>query len=102
MRISPVFHWELIAISPQRYYVIRWIYGIVLFVFIFGPTLFFGSLYSLYSSKELQHRLLAELNEFFFTVIMAVEGLAILTLTPALVAGTIAEDKKSAEASILS
>jgi hypothetical protein len=46
----------LIAIARrERYYVIRWIYGIVLFVFIFGPTLFFGGLYSLYSSKELQH-----------------------------------------------
>ena len=91
MRIAPVLHWELIVIARrERYYVIRWIYGIVLFVFIFA-ILFSGGLYS---SRELEHRRLAELNEFFLAVIMATEGLAVLTLTPALVAGAIAEEKQ--------
>jgi ABC-type transport system involved in multi-copper enzyme maturation permease subunit len=92
LRISPVLHWELIAIARrERYYVIRWIYGIVLFVFIFGPILLSGGLYR---NQELEHRRLAELNEFFFGVIMVTAGLAVLTLTPALVAGAIAEEKQ--------
>ncbi len=59
-------------------------------MFIFGPIRLFG----LYSSQELAHRRLADLNEFFFGVIMVMEGLAVLTLTPALVAGAIAEEKQ--------
>jgi ABC-2 type transport system permease protein len=90
--MSPIFHWELIAIARRRrYFVIRWIYGIVLFVSILGPILLSGRLNS---SQELEHRRLADLNEFFFAVIMAMQGLAVLTLTPALVAGTIAEEKR--------
>jgi ABC-type transport system involved in multi-copper enzyme maturation permease subunit len=90
--MSPIFHWELIAIARRRrYFVIRWIYGIVLFVSILGPILLSGRLNS---SQELEHRRLADLNEFFFAVIMAMQGLAVLTLTPALVAGTIAEEKQ--------
>jgi ABC-type transport system involved in multi-copper enzyme maturation permease subunit len=92
LRISPIFHRELIALARrERYYIIRWIYGVVLFVFIFGPTLLFGGLYS---SQELEHRRLADLNEFFFAIIMVMQGLAVLTLTPALVAGAIAEEKQ--------
>ena len=92
MRISPIFDWELIAIARrERYYVIRWIYGIVLFVFIFGPILLYGGMYS---SQELEHRTVAVLNEVFFAVIMVVQGLAVLTLVPALVAGAIAEEKQ--------
>jgi ABC-2 family transporter protein len=74
-----------------RYNIIRWIYAIVLFVFIFGPILLSDGLYR---SQELEHRRLAELNEFFFAVVTVTEGLAILTLTPALVAGAIAEEKQ--------
>ncbi len=92
MSISPVFDWELIAIARRkRYYVIRSIYGMVLFVFIFGPITLSGGLYN---SQALEHRHLADLNEFFFAVIMVMAGLAVLSLTPALVAGTIAEEKR--------
>ena len=92
LTFSPIFDRELcLTARRERYSVVRLIYGIVLFLFIFGPVFLSGGFQS---SGELEHRRLADLNEFFLAVITVMDGLAVLFLTPALVAGTIAEEKQ--------
>jgi ABC-type transport system involved in multi-copper enzyme maturation permease subunit len=92
LRISPVFHCELMAIARrERYYVTRWIYGLCLLVCICSPIY---SEWGLSSSQEMEHRRLAALNEEFFVLTVVVQGLAVLILTPALVGGAVAEEKQ--------
>jgi ABC-type transport system involved in multi-copper enzyme maturation permease subunit len=89
---SPIFHWEMKAIARrERYFVVRWIYGLCLLICIGGPIY---SQWRLSSSQEMEHRRLAALNEEFFILAVFVQGLAVLVLTPALVGGTVAEEKQ--------
>jgi ABC-type transport system involved in multi-copper enzyme maturation permease subunit len=72
------------------YYVIRWIVGIVLLVCL----LFFARYeWEMWSSQEMSRRSLAALNEQVFSISIFVQGLAMLTLTPALFGGAMAQEK---------
>jgi len=82
----------------ERYFVVRWIYGLCLLICIGGPI--FSQL-RLSSSQEMEHRRLAALNEEFFILAVFVQGLAVLVLTPALVGGTVAEEKQRGGLDIL-
>jgi len=95
MWIGPVLEFELKLVSRRtRYYLIRFLYGLALFFFIWvsNPRLW-GSRFSRFD-EGLDLWELANLGETIFSVILVIQFGAIFLVAPALVAGVIAEERQ--------
>jgi len=96
MLLGPVFNIELVTAARRpRNYVIRFIYGSILLFFIWrsGPVVYYGY----YGGSDLSgysHQQLAEIGQSLFTTFLIVQGITVLLITPALVAGVIADEKQ--------
>ena len=96
---GPVFNVELLTTARRyRYYAIRFGYGLLLLFFIWqnDPDLF-GNRYGFGnhgSQVGLTIQELAEIGRAIFRTYVIVQAVAILLLTPAFVAGAVAEEKR--------
>src|SRR5262245_17277564 len=92
---GPVFAAELLTSARRaRYYVVRTLYGLVLLFFIWQNGVFLYSWNSGTASGEFSIQQLAILGQSLFVTLVSVQSFAVLLLTPALVAGVIAEEKQ--------
>ena len=91
---GPVFNVELTTTSRRaRYYVARFAYGMIL-LFIIGQNFPWYS-YSYRSNRgEMSIQQMASLGQSLFMTFATVQGLAVLLLTPTLVAGVIADERQ--------
>ena len=95
---GPVFNIELLTTARRfRYYAIRFGYGLFLLFFIWqnDPGLYHNRYFGVHSSEggmTLQE--MAEIGQAVFRTFIFTQGIAILLLTPALVAGVVAEEKR--------
>ncbi|AGA30451.1 ABC transporter permease [Singulisphaera acidiphila] len=92
---GPVFNVELLTTARRiRYYVFRSIYGVTLLYFIWqnGPEYRAWRFQSHVGELSIQE--MARLGWTLFTTILIVQSVAVLLLTPALVAGVIAEERQ--------
>src|SRR5262249_7979338 len=92
VNLGAVFHWEAIATARrERYYVIRARDGLILLAIVCVPVAFNLRLAnaSVASREEL-----ASISEGFFFAIVLTQGLAVLVVTPAVVAGALAEERQ--------
>ncbi|WP_422930343.1 ABC transporter permease subunit [Singulisphaera sp. PoT] len=95
MVLGPVFSVELLtAARRRRNYVIRFVYGLILLYFIWqtGPSNF--TYYNRTAADEYSHQELARIGGVLFSTFLAVQSVTILLMTPALVAGVIADEKQ--------
>ena len=96
---GPVFNVELLTTARRfRYYAIRFGYGLLLLFFIWqnDPDLF-GNRYDFGnhgSQVGLTIQELAEIGRAIFRTYVIVQAVAVLLLTPAFVAGVVAEEKR--------
>jgi ABC-type transport system involved in multi-copper enzyme maturation permease subunit len=98
MLFGPVFPLELSTVlRRRRTFVLRVLYGLLLLVFFCIPLYVSG----LAKAGELPHRELARLVEAFGGSVMEVQALAVLVLTPALVAGSLAQERASGKIDLL-
>src|SRR5262245_52842962 len=89
--LGPIFRWEMIVTARKgRSFVIRGIYGLCLLLFLCLP-LFMA--WGLTNRTAMTHEDLAGIAEGFFVSTVAAQGLAVFVLTPALVAGALAEER---------
>ena len=93
---GPVFSAELLTTARRpRYYAVRFLYGaILLFVVWRNDPALYSWYYSSSGNGELSIQALALLGQTLFTAFLVVQSIAILLVTPALVAGVIAEEKQ--------
>src|SRR5438093_13767780 len=90
MLFGPVFRYELSAVARRkRTFVIRGLYGLLLLFFFCGPLVNSG----LAQAGELAHHDLVRIAEAFWVGVMEAQALAVLILTPALAAGTLAQER---------
>jgi ABC-type transport system involved in multi-copper enzyme maturation permease subunit len=92
---GPVFSAELLTTARRpRYYAVRFLYGAILLFVVWrnDPALY--SWYYSSSGGELSIQALALLGRTLFSSFLVVQSVAILLVTPALVAGVIAEEKQ--------
>src|SRR5262245_25418214 len=90
MLLGPVFGYELNAVARrQRTFVVRGMYGLLLLVFFCIPLVNSG----LSKAGELAPRDRGELAEACWVAVVAAQPWAVLILTPALVAGSLARDR---------
>jgi ABC-type transport system involved in multi-copper enzyme maturation permease subunit len=89
--LGPVAEWELVALARRkRYFVVRTAYGLVLFAFFCGAM---SGYPWLPAASVIPLRLLRQIVGGFFVSIVGAQALGVLVLTPALVAGVIADEK---------
>ena len=92
--LGPVFRFELITTARRkRYYVARVVYGLFL-LFSLGSQYGRGD-WSRYATVNLTRDSIAEMNEFaqqMFAALTWAQGVALLCLVPALLAGVIADE----------
>ncbi|MHC5539391.1 ABC transporter permease subunit [Singulisphaera rosea] len=92
---GPVFNVELITTSRRpRYYLVRFLYGLVLLAVIYENN---PAIYPSYygpTSGVLTIQQMAQIGKALFTSLIVVQSIAVLTFTPALVAGVVAEEKR--------
>ncbi len=93
MRLGPVFQAELLTLSRRgRFFVGRTLYGLLV-LFIVGTT--YQSMSQPYKfSGGIPIDVLASFGEAIFTAFAWLQGLILLLMTPALVAGAIAEERQ--------
>lgn len=95
---GPVFTAELITTARRaRYYVIRFVYGILLLYFVImnlQDWRYRREGNSLWSGGELSIKELAMIGQGIFITFAVVQALTVLVLTPALTAGVIADEKR--------
>ena len=96
MALGPVLRYELITTSRRpRYYWMRLIYGLILLFILFQNQInppdatYLG--YPNYQNTQSQMRYMAESG---FATIGGVQAVALLFLTPAMVAGVIADEAR--------
>ncbi len=95
MLLGPVFSFELLtAARRKRNYGIRFIYGTLLLFFICRQSPSFNSYYYSLPDDELTSQKLAEIGQSLFSTFLIVQSIAVLLLTPAMVAGLIADEKQ--------
>src|SRR5262249_20072047 len=98
MLFGPVFRYELDAMARRkRTFVVRVMYGLLLLVFFCIPLYLSG----LSKAAELAHHELARLVEECWGSIIEAQALAVLILTPALVAGSLAQERASGKMDLL-
>lgn len=92
---GPVFQIELMTTARRlRYYVLRFVYGAVLLFLIwvndpFGPG---NGRYS--ANRELAHNELSRLGQTLFMTFAVTQAVAVLLITPAMIAGVIADERQ--------
>lgn len=92
---GPVFNAELLTTARRaRYYVFRFIYGAILLYFIWQNEPEYGAWGGQKSASELSIQEMARLGWTLFITILIVQSVAVLLLTPTLVAGVIAEERQ--------
>ncbi len=93
MLLGPVFHAELITTARRaRYYVVRFGYGLIV---LFQIYLSYNSnSYRFNRKSELTLREMADFGRQIFTAFAVVQAVVVLLLTPALVGGTIADERQ--------
>jgi len=92
---GPVFVTELLTTARRpRYFVIRLIYGIILLFFIWQNDPGSGIWGRGVDMADLSINEIARLGEALFATFLTVQSVAVLLLTPALVAGVIADERQ--------
>ncbi|SIO07745.1 ABC-2 family transporter protein [Singulisphaera sp. GP187] len=92
---GPVFNAELLTTARRtRYFVVRFIYGAILLYFIWRNDPDHGAWGFRRTAGELSIREMARLGWALFLTILIVQSVAVLLLTPTLVAGVIAEERQ--------
>jgi ABC-type transport system involved in multi-copper enzyme maturation permease subunit len=92
---GPVFHLELLTTARRaRYYAVRFLYGMVLLFFICqnNPATYNG--HSLSRGGEFSIEEMALIGQQVFRTFATTQAVAVLLLTPALVAGVIADERQ--------
>ena len=93
---GPVFNVELTTTARRaRYYAIRFAYGMILLFFVIqmvGPWRGDGG--GLWAGGKLTISEMAATGQSIFSALIVFQGVAVLVLTPALVAGAIADEKR--------
>lgn len=92
---GPVFNVELLTTSRRpRYYLVRFLYGLILLAVIYeNNPAFYPSMYNS-TGGTLSIQQMAQIGRMLFVSLIIVQSIAVLTLTPALVAGVIADEKQ--------
>ncbi|WP_406701002.1 ABC transporter permease subunit [Singulisphaera sp. Ch08] len=92
---GPVFNAELLTTARRtRYYVVRSVYGAILLFFVWQNDPEYGAWGSRKNAGELSIQEMARLGWALFATILVVQSIAVLLLTPTLVAGVIAEERQ--------
>jgi ABC-type transport system involved in multi-copper enzyme maturation permease subunit len=97
---GPVFNVELITTARRaRYYAIRFLYGMILLFFVLQSVTgqwqpHRGREAALWTGGELTISELAEVGRSIFSTITILQGITVLVLTPAMVAGVVADEKR--------
>lgn len=92
---GPVFHSELLTTARRpRYYAIRFLYGAALLFFIWLNDPGIQPWYNPTRGSGMSIAQLARLGRTLFTTFVSVQAAAVLLLTPALVAGVIADERQ--------
>jgi ABC-type transport system involved in multi-copper enzyme maturation permease subunit len=93
---GPVFRVELITTARRaRYYAIRFAYGMLLLFFVVETVgQWRGDRTALWAGSELTIAEMAATGARIFTTFTVFQGIAVLVLTPALVAGVVADEKR--------
>jgi ABC-type transport system involved in multi-copper enzyme maturation permease subunit len=93
---GPVFNSELVTTARRaRYYVIRFVYGMILLFFVVEVAGPWGNRReSLWTGGEISISDMAEIGGMLFATFAGVQAAAVLILTPAIVAGVIADEKR--------
>jgi ABC-type transport system involved in multi-copper enzyme maturation permease subunit len=94
---GPVFNVELITTARRaRYYAIRFVYGMILLFFVVQAATEFdwrrGA--AIWSGEELSIKEMAKTGQRIFSTFAVLQGIAVVILTPALVAGVVADEKR--------
>jgi ABC-type transport system involved in multi-copper enzyme maturation permease subunit len=95
---GPVFNAELITTARRaRYYAIRFVYGMILLFFVVQAASEWewrGRGSGLWGGGELSIAQLAQIGRGIFTTFTVLQSVAVLVLTPAIVAGVVADEKQ--------
>jgi ABC-type transport system involved in multi-copper enzyme maturation permease subunit len=93
---GPVFNVELVTTARRaRYYAIRFAYGMILLFFVVQTVgQWRGNGQALWDGTELSIAEMAATGRNIFITFTILQGIAVLVLTPALVAGVIADEKR--------
>jgi ABC-type transport system involved in multi-copper enzyme maturation permease subunit len=94
MLLGPVFNAELLTTARRaRYYVIRFLYGLIILFQIY-LSYQANSWRSGFGTRELSIQEMADLGQQVFGSFAVVQTVVVVLLTPALVGGTIAEERQ--------
>jgi ABC-type transport system involved in multi-copper enzyme maturation permease subunit len=92
---GPVFNVELLTTARRaRYYALRLGYGLLLLFFIWQNAPWHYTRSSRWNDGRMSIQEMAEFGEVTFRLFVGLQGSAVLFLTPALVAGAVAEEKQ--------
>src|SRR5436305_1279842 len=92
---GPVFDVELLTLARRkRYYAFRFLYGLLLLFLIAQNDPAVNGGYHVGASGELSIQELAEVGRMMFTTFAWSQAVVVLMITPALVAGVIADEKQ--------
>ena len=92
MLLGPVFRVELMTTARRpRYYVVRFLYGLIILAQVY--LTYQANSWRL-GSGELGLKEMADFGQGLFTTFAVVQGIVILLLTPALVGGSIADERQ--------
>jgi ABC-type transport system involved in multi-copper enzyme maturation permease subunit len=93
---GPVFNIELLTTARRaRYYAIRFAYGIMLLFFVVQMVgIWRGEGQGLWAGGELSISQMAATGQSIFGTLTVFQGVAVLVITPALVAGVVADEKQ--------
>src|SRR5207237_983 len=93
---GPVFNVELITSARRaRYYAIRCAYGMILLFFVIQAVgRWRGPVAGLWEGGELSIAQMAETGQAIFMTLAVFQGVAVLALTPAIVSGVVADEKR--------
>jgi len=94
MLLGPIFTLELVtSVRRLRYYVVRVAYALILFA-ILWVSYVESPLYRTAPGELVSHQQMARFANEFFNVFAAAQLLAVVLLTPAMIAGTIAQERE--------
>jgi ABC-type transport system involved in multi-copper enzyme maturation permease subunit len=92
---GPVFNVELLGLSRRgRYYVMRFLYGLVLLLIVWLNDPMLYSYPPRDPSRVISFQEMSRIGYTIFTALAWAQGLAIVFLTPAMVAGVIADERQ--------